>query len=58
MDNRIFIKQLSFTLQHWKSLKTLRLDHGLEGMKYIIQAYEGEINRQGEKEVQPADLPP
>ena len=36
----------------------MRLDHGLEGMKYIIQAYGGEIHRQGEKEVQPADLPP
>jgi hypothetical protein len=36
----------------------LRLDHGLEGMKYIIQAYGGEIHRQEKKEVQPAELPP
>ena len=44
------MNQLSFTLQHWKSFKTLRLHHGLEGMKYIIQIYEGEMNGHGEKE--------
>ena len=38
-----------FTHQHRRSTKTLRLHYGLEGMKYIIQVYEGEINGQGEK---------
>ena len=41
---------LFFTHQHRRSTKTLRLTYGLEGMKYIIQVYEGEINGHGEKE--------
>ena len=39
-----------FTHQHLRSAKTLRLHYGLEGMKYIIQVYEGEIYGHGEKE--------
>ena len=39
-----------FTHQHRRSTKTLRLHYGLEGMKYIIQVYEGEINVYGKKE--------
>ena len=42
-------KTLSFTLQHRRSTKTLKLHYGLEGMKYIFQVYEGEINGHGEK---------
>ena len=41
---------LFFTNQHRRSTKPLRLHYGLEGMKYIIQVYEGEINGQGERE--------
>ena len=41
---------LSFTLQHRRSTKTLRVHYGLEGMKYIIQMYEGEINGHEENE--------
>ena len=36
--------------QHQRSTKTLRVHYGLEGMKYIVQIYEGEINGHGEKE--------
>ncbi len=43
-----------FTHLHRRFTKTLRLTYGLEGMKYIIQVYEGEINGHGEKE----GLPP
>ena len=46
---------LFFTHQHRRSTKTLRLQYGLEGMKYIIQVYEGEINRHGEKEGLPTE---
>ena len=46
---------LFFTHQHRRSTKTLRLHHGLEGMKYIIQVYEGEINGHGEKEGLPTE---
>ena len=46
---------LFFTYQHRRSTKTLRLHCGLEGMKYIIQVYEGEINGHGEKEGLPTE---
>ena len=46
---------LFFTLQHRRSTKTLRLHYGLEGMKYIIQIYEGEIKGHGEKEGLPTE---
>ena len=46
---------LFFTHQHRRSTKTLRLHHGLEGMKYNIQIYEGEINGHGEKEGLPTE---
>ena len=39
-----------FNHQHQRSTKTLRVHYGLEGMKYIVQIYEGEINGHGEKE--------
>ena len=43
------MNSLFFTHQNRRSTKTLRLHYGLEGMKYIIQVYEGEINGHGEK---------
>ena len=44
------MKTLFFTVQNRRSLLTTRLVYGLEGMKYIIQIYEGEINGHGEME--------
>ena len=41
---------LFFNHQHQRSTKTLRVHYGLEGMKYIVLIYEGEINGHGEKE--------
>ncbi len=49
------MNQLFFTLHHRRSTKTLRVYYGLEGMKYIIQVYEGEINGHGEKEGLPTE---
>ena len=46
---------LFFTHQHRRSTKTLRINNGLEGMKYIVQLYEGEINGHGEREVLPTE---
>ena len=46
---------LFFTHQHRRSTKTLRLQYGLEGMKYIIQVYEGEIKGHGEREGLPTE---
>ena len=50
------MKTLFFTLQNKRSLLTTRLVYGLEGMKYIIQIYEGEINGHGEKERLPEEF--
>ena len=47
---------LSFTHQNRRSTKTLRVHYGLEGMKYIIQINEGEINGHGEKERLPEEF--
>ena len=49
------MNSLSFTLQYRRSIKTLRVHYGLEGIKYIIQVYEGEINGHGEKEGLPTE---
>ena len=46
---------LFLTVQNRRSLLTTRLVYGLEGMKYIIQIYEGEINGHGEKEGLPTE---
>ena len=46
---------LFFNHQHRRSTKTLRLNYGLEGMKYIIQVFKGEINGHGEKEGLPTE---
>ena len=47
---------LLFTHQHRRSTKTIRINYGLEGMKYIVQVYEGEINGHGEKERLPEEF--
>jgi len=52
----LIMNTFSFTLHHRRSTKTLRLHYGLEGMKYIIQMYEGEINWHGEKEGLPTEF--
>ncbi len=49
------MKTLFYTLQNRWSFQTNRLVYGLEGMKYIIQIYEGEINGHGEKEGLPTE---
>ena len=49
------MKTISITHQHRRSNKTLRLHYGLEGMKYIIQMFEGEINGHKEKEGLPTE---
>ena len=46
---------LFFTHQHRRSTKTLRINFGLEGIKNIVQVYEGEINGHGEKEGLPTE---
>ena len=50
------MNQLFFATQNRRPLKTLRLHYGLEGMKYIIQISEGEVNGHGEKEGLPTEF--
>ena len=49
------MKNLFFTVQNRRSLLTTRLVYGLEGMKYIVQIYEGEVNGHGEREGLPSE---
>ena len=49
------MNQLFFTHPHRRSTKNLRLHYGLDGMKYIIQMYEGEINGHREREGLPTE---
>ena len=47
------MNSLFFSIQHRRSLHTLRIHYGIEGMKYIVQIYEAEVNGHGERK----DLP-
>ena len=47
------MNSLFFSIQHRRSLHTLKIHYGIEGMKYIVQMYEGDVNGNGERE----DLP-
>ena len=44
------MNSLFFSIQHRRSLHTLRIHFGMKGMKYIVQIYEGEVNSLGERE--------
>ena len=49
------MNRLFFSIQHRRSLHTLRIHYGIEGMKYIVQMYEGEVNGHGEREGLPTE---
>ena len=49
------MNSLFFTIQHRRSLHTLRIHYGIKGMKYIVQIYEGEVNGHGERECLPTE---
>ena len=49
------MNSLFFSIQHRRSLHTLRIHYGIEGMKYIVQIYEGEVNDHGEREGLPTE---
>ena len=50
-----FNNTLFFNPQHQRSTKTLSVHYGLEGMKYIVQVYECEINGHVENEGLPTE---
>lgn len=49
------MNSLLFSIQHRRSLHTLRIHYERKGMKYIVQMYEGEINGHGEREGLPTE---
>ena len=49
------MNSLFFSIQHRRSLHTLRIHYGIEGMKYIVQIYEGEIKDHREREGLPSE---
>ena len=49
------MNSLFFSIQHRRSLHTLRIHYGIEGMKYIVQIYEGEFNGHGDREGLPTE---
>ena len=49
------MNSLFFSIQHRRSLHTLRIHFGMKRMKYIVQIYEGEINGHGEREGLPSE---
>ena len=49
------MNSLFFSIQHRRSLHTLRIHYGIEGMKYIVQIYEGKVNSHGEREGLPTE---
>ena len=49
------MNSLFFSIQHRRSLHTLRIHDRIEGMKYIVQIYEGEVNGHGEREGMPTE---
>ena len=44
---------LYFTLPYSRSIRTIRIEYGLFGKKYVLRTFEGEITLHGERE----DLP-
>ena len=50
------MNSLFFTNKHRKSSKTMRLLYGQHGEKYLVQMFEGEINKKDEKENLPKEF--
>ena len=49
------MNSLFFSIQHRRSLHTLRIHSGIEGMKYIVKIYEEEVNGHGDREGLPKE---
>ena len=49
------MKELYFTLPYRRSKKTVRLEYGQVKKKFIVRAYEGEINGRGTSEDSPKE---
>ena len=45
-----------YTLKDRKSLKTLRIEYGQLGLKFILRMFDGQIDRRGERENLPKEI--
>ena len=50
------MNSLYYTLKNRKSLKTLRIEYGQLGLKFVLRMFEGQIDRMGEREGLPKEI--
>ena len=50
------MNSLYYTLKDRKSLKTLRVEYGQLGLKFVLRMFEGQIDRMGERENLPKEI--
>ena len=50
------MNSLYYTLKDRKSLKTLRIESGQLGLKFVLRMFEGQIDRRGEREGLPKEI--
>ena len=43
------MNSLYYTLKDRKSLKTLRIEYGQLGLKFVLRMFDGQIDRSGER---------
>ena len=52
----LIMNSLYYTLKDRKSLKTLRIEYGQLGLKFVLRMFEGQIDRRGEREGLPKEI--
>ena len=50
------MNSLYYTLKDRKSIKTLRIEYGQLGLKFVLRMFEGQIDRMGERENLPKEI--
>ena len=50
------MNSLYYTLKDRKSIKTLRVEYGQLGLKFVLRMFEGQIDRRGERENLPKEI--
>ena len=50
------MNSLYYTLKDRKTLKTLRLEYGQLGLKFVLRMFEGQIDRRGDREDLPKEI--
>ena len=50
------MNSLYYTLKDRKSIKTLRIEYGQLGLKFVLRVFDGQIDRMGERENLPKEI--